>query len=313
MEGLGFLSEQFFQSESYAVSGDGRTIVGSSFNRAFLAFRWTAATGMVSMGDLPGGRTDSAAWGVNFDGSVIVGYAGSSEGRVAFRWTAANGLESLGDLPGGGVNAEARATSADGSMVVGFGEVGNSNEAFVWTAATGMKGLGTLPPVVEGDSRGSEAYAISADGSVIGGKSNNGGACLWRNGGQPEALKQLLAAQGIDWSALGWSALLEIRGVTTHADRIRVCGLGVRGGSIFTGGKFAPFVAEIDTAPAEAPKLTYAYDPSLRRMTLQVPADFILEGSPSLESSGFVLMQGTGQVTLPAGQTAQYFRLKRKP
>ena len=37
------------------------------------AFRWTQATGMVGLGDLPGGSFNSIAWGVSADGSVVVG------------------------------------------------------------------------------------------------------------------------------------------------------------------------------------------------------------------------------------------------
>ena len=49
-------------STGYAISADGSAIAGrSDTSTAFLGFRWTAATGSVSQGDLPGGGTGSAA------------------------------------------------------------------------------------------------------------------------------------------------------------------------------------------------------------------------------------------------------------
>ena len=55
------------------------------------AFRWTEATGMVGLGDLPGGDFYSTAYGVSADGSVVVGRGRSASGVEAFRWTEATG------------------------------------------------------------------------------------------------------------------------------------------------------------------------------------------------------------------------------
>ena len=65
-----------------------------------LASRATAVS-FVSLGDLPGGRFQSAAIGVSGDGHVVVGEGSSPQGREAFRWTAETGMIGLGDLPGG--------------------------------------------------------------------------------------------------------------------------------------------------------------------------------------------------------------------
>jgi probable HAF family extracellular repeat protein len=57
------------------------------------------------------------ATGVSADGSTIVGYSQTANGREqAFRWTAADGMEGLGGLPrsDGFVLSEAIAISADG-------------------------------------------------------------------------------------------------------------------------------------------------------------------------------------------------------
>ena len=54
--GLGFLSG-ILNSEARAVSADGTVVVGmSNVNSGLEAFRWTLASGMVGLGDLPGGN-----------------------------------------------------------------------------------------------------------------------------------------------------------------------------------------------------------------------------------------------------------------
>ncbi|MHC4441635.1 MAG: hypothetical protein ACYTA5_03490 [Planctomycetota bacterium] len=114
------------------------------------------------LGDLPGGGTGSAAWGVSADGSVIVGYSLSTSGNQAFRWTQEEGMIGLGNLPGGYVSAAENA-SADGSVIVGSAFATPGPEAFRWTQEEGMVGLGNLPSGI----RSWFAMGVSDDGSVI--------------------------------------------------------------------------------------------------------------------------------------------------
>ena len=130
------------------------------------AFRWTENTGMVGLGDLPGGEFHSQANAADADGSTIVGRGTSAAGDEAFRWTESTGMVGLGDLPGGEFHSQANSVSADGSIIVGRGTSAAGDEAFRWTESTGMAGLGDLP----GGGFHSEANAISADGSTIVGK-----------------------------------------------------------------------------------------------------------------------------------------------
>jgi len=44
------------------------------------AFRWTSATGMVGLGDLPGDKTSSTGESVSADGNVVVGWSWSTSG-----------------------------------------------------------------------------------------------------------------------------------------------------------------------------------------------------------------------------------------
>ncbi len=124
------------------VSGDGSVVVGSTlFSGSGQAFRWTSATGFVSLaGDLPGSGSPSLATSVSDDGQIIVG--GFTDGeRRAFRWTASGGGIDLGDLPGGDMDSIANAVSADGDWVVG-----TASSAFLWSEATGMVGIGFPSP-----------------------------------------------------------------------------------------------------------------------------------------------------------------------
>jgi probable HAF family extracellular repeat protein len=97
------------------MSTNGFVVVGDSPATSYpvQAFRWTAATGMVSIGTLPG-QSVTEALGVNADGSVVVGYDGfgGCGNNVAFRWTQATGQVSLGFPPGGNYSI-AYATNAD--------------------------------------------------------------------------------------------------------------------------------------------------------------------------------------------------------
>ncbi len=193
--GLGDLPGGSFSSGATSVSADGSVVVGSSavatvlvpgrppFSQTlFEAFRWTQQSGMLGLGDLPGGLFDSDASGISADGSMVVGSSAvetvSSHGEPpfrtlyrAFRWTQGQGMISLGRLRNSDTTSVANDLSADGSVVVGMsGEhpfrEAEHGEAFRWTQGSGMVGLGELP----GYSY-SHASSVSADGSVIVGQS----------------------------------------------------------------------------------------------------------------------------------------------
>ena len=156
-------------SNALGVNGRGTVITGAYVipNSSTEAFVWTPATGMIGMGDLPGGKFQSSATGVTADGRVIVGWSDSSNGWEAYRWTVETGMVGLGDLDGGIFRSGATNISADGLVIVGSSISHNGTEAFRWTAETGMVGLGDL----DGSSFDSVATAVSADGSVVVGSS----------------------------------------------------------------------------------------------------------------------------------------------
>lgn len=126
-------------TRAHGVSADGSIIVGLGTHSGVReALRWTAAEGMVGLGDLDGGSFDSNAIDISDDGSTIVGRGNSTLGDEAFRWTAASGMVGLGDLPGGSFESSAQGVSADGSTVVGYSVATSGDEAFIWTKELGM-------------------------------------------------------------------------------------------------------------------------------------------------------------------------------
>jgi probable HAF family extracellular repeat protein len=140
------------------VNADGSVVVGGADDGAaqnqFRAFRWTQASGMVSLGTLNGGSY-SEAGGVNATGSVVVGLAsdGVAPGTLrAFRWTQASGMISVEDwLRANGVAVaqgirlfSATAVNADGSVVVGGIDTSEGDRAYL--ARVSPFGNGLIDP-----------------------------------------------------------------------------------------------------------------------------------------------------------------------
>ncbi|WP_072680844.1 autotransporter domain-containing protein [Arcobacter sp. LA11] len=196
-------------SDANAVSGDGLTVVGSSESSDSGAytesFRWTAGTGMVSLGTLPGGINQGEAWGVNSDGTVIVGQSlNASNNKEAYRWTAGSGMVGLGYLSGGSNYSEAYDVSADGSIVIGESDNGSVTEAFRWEGGT-MTGLGFLS-----GSFASSARGTNSDGTVIVGyledsDGDTNGAFRWTASTGMQSLSDWLKIDLSSWSEMSAS------------------------------------------------------------------------------------------------------------
>jgi probable HAF family extracellular repeat protein len=158
---------------AYGVNSTGNVVVGQCSENQ--AFRRVQGSGITVLGDLPGAVFESLATGVSGDGSVVVGIGDgelSSGTGQAFRWTQETGMVGLGDLPGGQFNSQARAISTDGQVIVGMGSIASGPAAFRWEDGV-MTSIGTLAPGLT-----TEAFALSADGSVIVGRSGTD-AFIW--------------------------------------------------------------------------------------------------------------------------------------
>jgi len=186
MVGLGYLPGGGYYAASYAsgVSANGSVVVGVSTSANGTealgwqeAFLWTQGTGMVGLGDLPGGSFWSNVSGVSADGSVVVGQSFGAYGYEAFRWTQETGMVGLGSLPGGLFVSGATGVSADGSVIVGYSVGG---EVFVWNTTQGMRSLREILTNDYGlnlTGWGALSYAgspqVSADGLTIVGQGWN--------------------------------------------------------------------------------------------------------------------------------------------
>jgi probable HAF family extracellular repeat protein len=191
--------QTFLASFSTGVSSNGQVAVGhdgvASESRAY---RWTAADGASGLPMLDGAlRTYGTALATSADGNTIVGQASAapaddgSERSVAAVWrpaavatakaikikqrhyaereaSAAMEAINVGLFPGGIISI-ANGVSADGSVVVGYGDQFILNfgsqvyQAFRWTQSSGMVGLGWIDTA----DKFSQAYGVSADGSII--------------------------------------------------------------------------------------------------------------------------------------------------
>jgi uncharacterized membrane protein len=165
MVGLGYLTEDAYQSGANAVSADGSVVVGYSATPFRSdSFLWTAASGMRSLAPNPEDHPGEAR-AITPDGSVVVGSSGVS----AFRWTQAGGMVSLGNLPGA-TSSSASAVSADGLVIAGGSVLPDlAYAAWRWTQSGGFESLGLLP-----DGTNAQVVDVSADGSTILGWGNNG-------------------------------------------------------------------------------------------------------------------------------------------
>ncbi|MBI5762966.1 MAG: protein kinase [Planctomycetes bacterium] len=111
------------------VSADGSKMAG---NYAGELFYWTASTGIVNIGDLPGGSTEAYTYGITPDGNVIFGYGATGVGRQGLRWTQATGMVPLDDLPGGVTDSIAFAVAPNNLLTVGWGSSTVGTEAVIW-------------------------------------------------------------------------------------------------------------------------------------------------------------------------------------
>ena len=109
----------------------GRVLVLTVVLSLLLVASSASAASFTPLGDLAGGNFFSAAYGVSWDGSTVVGESISASGTEAFVWDPTNGMQGLGDLPGGDFSSAAYGVSADGSTIVGTSGSSSGFEAFV--------------------------------------------------------------------------------------------------------------------------------------------------------------------------------------
>jgi probable HAF family extracellular repeat protein len=157
------------------------------------AFRWADGK-MADLGTL--GGSSSAAYGVNGDGSIVVGFSTLANSGLprAFRWS--NGsMQDIGTLGGNG--AWAMAVSADGRTIAGMSALSDN---VTWHGVRWTGGIAH-------DLGPARANAVSADGAVIVGSGSVAAAPVfgdtsrafrWTAATGFQDLNLLLARAGVD-------------------------------------------------------------------------------------------------------------------
>jgi uncharacterized membrane protein len=178
---------------AYAISDDGRVILGDAVVPSRRAAFWTMGEGLTLMPPLPGGLLPSWLSATNADGTVFAGVRIGAAGQ-AFRWSAADGYTMVGNLGGDIADASANGINATGEIIVGDSvAAGGGRPAYIWTPYHGMERL----PLPTGDVRAS-AMGCSADGRVVVGQSvdasNRGHAMMYTQGIGAVRLEEYLNA-----------------------------------------------------------------------------------------------------------------------
>ena len=199
-EALPFLPGGTTNSQAFALSTDGSTIVGYAGGLSagnVHAVRWTEDAGISDLGAM--GGFNSVATGVSSDGSLIVGYivpTKTSTEVTGFISTIGGMTTELSLL---GQSVIPRGISADGKFVIGHNQDdGGPLHGFFWTPGSGVRDLSdVLTHEYDltdqlGGWTGLYATTMSSDGRFVGG----GG---FYNG----TLEGWLLDRGIDPPSLG--------------------------------------------------------------------------------------------------------------
>ncbi len=187
-------------SYGYGVSGDGKTLFGSSgtSSGAAHAFTWTSADGFTDLGALDNATNPSYASAASFDGSVVVGFSETRNGALwhGFMWTKTGGMVDLGAADNS-AGSSIWGVSDDGKVLAGGSFTANSiDRAMRYTVSGGWQNLG----LISGTGGYSDAFGISGDGNVIVGMSTVAAGTLhafrWTQSGGMTDIGTLAGASG---------------------------------------------------------------------------------------------------------------------
>jgi probable HAF family extracellular repeat protein len=180
------------------VSADGRVVAGNATtDPGWRPFRWTAETGMVDLGDVPGGSRSIYARAISGDGRTICGRAWIPPDQAAsmatlyaclvpttpFCWTGETGMVLMPEVPydpppdppqcdTDAIFTGVAGIDHDGSLVVGYVGDGRDGDVAVLWDADGVHVIADLligAGVDLGGWRLLRAHTVSADGRTIAG------------------------------------------------------------------------------------------------------------------------------------------------
>ena len=169
---LGGLPNPGPASEGYGINNLPQAVGNSKNMVPTVAYRWSAASGMTSLGLLPNnGSAPTGAVAIDDRGDIVgdanVTVAGSAAPTThAFFWDpSTTTMLDLGDLPGGQDISHGAAVMNSGSfgpLVVGTSGVSGGGHAFRWQPSTGLI---DLPGLANGSSG---ANAVGAFSGIVG-------------------------------------------------------------------------------------------------------------------------------------------------
>jgi uncharacterized membrane protein len=200
-----------------AANANGTVVVGTANGTSSRAFRWSTGAGFDAFGP-----SDSSAYGVSGDGSVVVGSMLVNDVTVAYQWSV--GTRTFQELaaPPGWPDCYANNISDNGLVIVGTcrassgGGPPGPSVAVRWVNGTVYE-LGQLQsnPLLNG------ALAANTDGSVILGMGGGSDPWIWDAVNGVRSLTSILEAANGDVSQ--WSLL---EPVAMSADGKTVVGTG---------------------------------------------------------------------------------------
>jgi hypothetical protein len=209
----------FFQSSTFGISGDGRTLAGLGWAGC------TSARAITSFDDVPGGTMtryvsfpadntrSNRMNGADGDGSLLFGWQDTPFGsRLGARWddgAAVGEWFCEPDDPFFLFCGEAFRSNWDGSAIVGGNfttpDTFGISEGWLWTEMDGIRGTGQLPGAFFLDQGFN--FAVSEDGMTTGGRFGFGpfsSATLWTEATGIINLNQFLIDQGRTEPFDGW-------------------------------------------------------------------------------------------------------------
>ena len=167
------------ECEAYLINSTGQYAAGESFAldpRMFITYFpsvWNGTSG--SNVPTPGGTFRGNATAISGDGQVLYCKyeTDSFDGELAYKWSSAGGVQPVNG-PADTHYISTLACNADGSVAVGYVSTFSDSDgfAFLMTPALGLVNLNTHLASIGVDMTGwvlRAAYAVSADGTIIGG------------------------------------------------------------------------------------------------------------------------------------------------
>lgn len=166
-------------SRSQGMNSLGHVVGMSTSSNGQRAFYWSNESGMVDLGNRPGGAGSCWGWGINNNEQVC----GEASG-IACIWSSGGNLQLLGNLPGGSGSYAHAINSAGHVAGLNYILPNFVPHGFFWTESGGMQDIGALPGYGQTNAIGmnDNDAVVGWSGAYPAGSANTR-AFLWTPGG----------------------------------------------------------------------------------------------------------------------------------